>query len=230
MSGADPDAHLILFDCDGTLTDSHGAIVHAMQQAFVACSVEPPSGEAVRGVIGLSLIAAVEALLPEEKSLHDRIARLYRDSYVAAESSLKLYPGVTDTLAELMSRGYRMGIVTGKSTRGLLRVLEQFSLENYFEVFRTADCCRSKPDPQMALECMDELGFVSGQTSLVGDALFDMQMASAAEIRAYGVSFGAEAADALYVAGAYSVVDDFPALLEHFPSLNPDALQATISS
>jgi len=224
----DNEPYLILFDCDGTLTDSHGAIVQAMQQAFAACGLAAPPDDAVCRIIGLSLQAAVDALSPDA-SCNARIMKAYREYYLAGEASLSLYPGVTDTLEELRRRGYWMGIVTGKSKPGLMRVLRKFDLCDYFYVLRTADCSPSKPHPAMALECMDELGVTPERSSLVGDALFDMQMARAARLRAYGVSFGVESADALYGAGAYDVVDDFPALLEHFPPLNSHCFPATIS-
>jgi len=211
--------HLILFDCDGTLTDSHGAIVNAMQQAFISCGLEAPDGAAVNSIIGLSLQAAIVTLAPGLSS-HDVIAEAYRQHYLASEEGLTLYPGVVETLEALKQRGYWMAVVTGKSKRGLLRVLERFELQDYFYAVRTADCCPSKPHPAMALECMQELGAESSRTTLVGDALFDMQMATAAQIKAIGVSFGVESAEALCATGAYSVVDDFPALLEHFPPLN----------
>lgn len=221
--------HLILFDCDGTLTDSHGAIVKAMQQAFESSCLTPPSDEAVQRVIGLSLQGAVEAL-STDISCHAQVIEDYRKYYMAGEALISLYPGVIETLDELRSRGYWMGIVTGKSKSGLMRVLEKFNLRDCFYVIRTADCTLSKPHPAMAIECMEELGAAPENTSLIGDALFDIEMARAANVRAYGVSFGVESADALYAAGAYHVVDNFPALLGHFPPLNLRSDPATIST
>lgn len=225
--GAKP--HLILFDCDGTLTDSHGAIVKAMQQAFISCGLEAPDDGAVNRIIGLSLTAAIATLTPDVSS-HDVIAEAYRQHYLAGEEALALYPGVVETLETLKQRGYWMAVVTGKSKRGLLRVLERFGLEPYFYAVRTADCCPSKPHPAMALECMQELGADSSRTILVGDALFDMQLAMAAHVKAIGVSFGVEDRDALCAAGAYDVVDSFPALLEHFPPLNGHVVEICCNS
>ncbi|MCF7822168.1 MAG: HAD-IA family hydrolase [Mariprofundaceae bacterium] len=218
MNNTDSKAHLILFDCDGTLTDSHGAIVSSMQMAFATCGLDEPSGVAVSRVIGLSLQAAVEALTPDT-TCNARIIEAYRRHYTAAEASLSLYPGVIETLKELQRRGYWMGIVTGKSKPGLMRVLKLFDLTGYFLVLRTADCCLSKPHPAMALECMQELGVLPERTTLVGDAVFDMQMAASANVRPLGVSFGVESAEVLYAQGAVDVADDFPALLAHFPPL-----------
>lgn len=221
--------HLLLFDCDGTLTNSHGLIVNAMQHAFKASGLVAPSDDAVERVIGLSLQGAVEALT-SEVSRHAQIIEDYRRYYTAGEASISLCPGVIETLDELQKRGYWMGVVTGKSKSGLMRVLEQFKLRDYFLAIRTADCTHSKPHPAMALECMEELGAIEENTSLIGDALFDMEMARAANIRAYGVSFGVASADDLYLSGAYDVVDDFPALLEHFPPLNMQGVPVTIST
>lgn len=211
--------HLILFDCDGTLTDSHGAIVRAMQAAFAACGLPQPDASAVSSVIGLSLVSAVEQLASGEASCR-AIEEAYRTAYRTEESALQLFPGVRETLEMLKERGYWMGVVTGKSRPGLLRVLEKFDLSDYFYVLRTADCCPSKPHPAMVHACMDEMGIENPeQVTLVGDALFDMQMAVAAGVRPLGVSFGVEAAGALYAAGAEDVLDAFPDLIRHFPEL-----------
>ncbi|MDX8395463.1 MAG: HAD-IA family hydrolase, partial [Mariprofundaceae bacterium] len=206
---------LILFDCDGTLMNSHLAIVMTMQQAFASCGLESPSDASVRAVIGLSLAHAVAELCEVEES-RVGIEKTYRQCYRDNESQVSLYPGVIETLDALKAAGYWMGVVTGKSKSGLLRVLEEFQLSDYFLVLRTADCCPSKPHPAMALECMTELGVTAVQTTLVGDARFDIQMAQQAGIRALGVSFGVESAAALYGVGASHVVDNFSELLRYF--------------
>ena len=126
-----------------------------------------------------------------------------------------------ETLEVLRSRGYWLGVVTGKSRAGLLRVLESFELGDLFYVWRTADCTHSKPHPAMVLECMLELGVPADRTWVVGDACFDIQMAVAAEVEALGVSFGVASSDELLQAGARRVVNDFAELLSYFPRL-PD--------
>jgi len=209
-------APLILFDCDGTLTDSHGLIVRAMQLAFCDCELEPPTPRAVQEVTGLSLSLAVAGLTHAD-SMHERIATAYRSHYRAGEADIKLFPGVRETLDALKSRGYWLGIVTGKSKPGLMQALDLFSLHDYFYVLRTADCTHSKPHPAMVLECMAELGAQACDTHVIGDAVFDMQMACAAGVRAIGVSYGAASAEMLREAGASHIVDHFPELLSCFP-------------
>ncbi|TLS65725.1 HAD-IIIA family hydrolase [Mariprofundus erugo] len=216
MSGC---ASLILFDCDGTLTDSQGLITQAMQQAFVTCGLPEPESQAIQNITGLSLLRAV-ACLSDDVALHASICDAYRDHYRMLEHQVTLYPEVRETLDELRRRGYWMGVVTGKSRSGLQRVIETFELADYFMVLRTADCTHSKPHPAMVLECMDEMGVLPAHTTVVGDAVFDMQMARAAGVRAIGVSFGASSEEGLLHSGADGVVHAFARLLEYFPPLS----------
>ena len=212
---------LILFDCDGTLTNSHAAILQAMQRAFADCGYDTPSDMQVMGIIGLSLHAAVDYLfeVTGQGATDIRVSHAFCDHYVGSEHEIMLYPGVIETLQQLQQRGYWMGVVTGKSKAGLERVLQRFELKQFFPVWRTADCCMSKPHPEMALQCMMEMGVDSRQTCIVGDASFDMQMAKAANTRAIGVSFGVSSSEMLMQQGAELVIDSFPQLLDCFVRL-----------
>lgn len=211
---------LILFDCDGTLVDSQQHIIVSMQAAFADSGLEAPEADAVRGVIGLSLSLAVAGLAPDiDDGLHQQVLARYKHVYVASETSLALFPGVREGLEDLHDKGYWLGIVTGKSRQGLLRVLDAFDLHALFPVWRTADCCPSKPHPAMVLECMDELGVAAAATQVIGDACFDMQMARAAGVRALGVSFGVEPANRLIEAGAARVYHRFDEIAPSFPVL-----------
>ncbi|MDQ6982623.1 MAG: HAD-IA family hydrolase [Mariprofundus sp.] len=214
---------MILFDCDGTLTDSHGIIVSAMQQAFASCNFPAPSGPDVNGVIGLSLRRAVQALLgdahQEDVLLLEQVMQSYRQHYLALEHQVRLFPDVRETLELLRARGYWLGVVTGKSHPGLVRVLETFELADFFLVLRTADCTHSKPHPAMVLESMQELGVNAHQTCVVGDTVLDAQMAGSAGVRFFGVSYGVATDDELRREGAQRVLNDFTELLAHFPPL-----------
>jgi len=222
VSGPPADApRLILFDCDGTLVDSHPAIIGAMRAAFADCGLPPPEEARVSGVIGLSLDAAVAALC-DDAVAHAAIVTRYRAIYRDFEGEVRLFEGVRDTLDALHARGFWMGVVTGKSRAGLLRALERFDLHDHMLVWRTADCCPSKPHPAMVLECADELGVPPAQACVVGDAVFDIQMARAAGADAIGVDFGQPGAERLQPTGARAVVRRFSDLLACFPAL-PEA-------
>lgn len=215
--------HLILFDCDGTLTDSNMVIVYSIQRAFEDSALSAPSTQDVLAALGMSLHGVVEGLLRKQGAysqlLVNKVADSYREYYHAFEKDIRLYPKVLDVLVTLKERGYWMAVVTGKSKGGLERVLSRFDLEKYFYVWRTADCCHSKPHPAMALECMEALGIDAANTTLVGDSHFDIQMAKAAGVRALGASFDSENTQHLYDEGADKVLHAFEELLDCFPQL-----------
>jgi len=224
------DSRLILFDCDGTLVNSHRHITVVMQQAFADCGLPVPDDAEITGVIGLSLDTAMVQLLPDTGiAKRQKIANTYRELYRNTPGEHGLHASVRSTLIMLQKRGYCMGIVTGKSMPGLRRVLDEFDLSRFFMVWRTADQCPSKPHPGMVNECMAEMGVEHAQTTVVGDACVDMQMATACGVRAIGVSFGAGSHDALMSAGAEDVVDRFDELMVRFPPLRQPVTSSTIA-
>ncbi len=211
---------LLLFDCDGTLMNSHHHIVRVLQLAFAEIGLPAPPEARLCEVIGLSLQAAAQHLLSDEDAaLAAPLADAYRRLYRELPGDYELYPGVRDTLQALCERGYWLGVVTGKSHAGLTRTLDRFGLADYFSVLRTADHCPSKPHPAMVNECMQEMGVGKTQTAVIGDSTLDMQMACASGAMAIGVSFGVGDDAALRRAGARHVMRHFPELLSHFPLL-----------
>jgi len=194
-----------------------------MQQAFVDVGFSEPSTGSVRAVIGLSLGQAISTLIAntqqQDANKYPNVAEAYRQRYYLVEHTIRLFPHVRETLEILRQRGYQLGVVTGKSCAGLLRVLKMLELDDAFDVWRTADGSHSKPHPGMVLECMQELEIEPERTVVVGDAVCDMQMAAAAKVKALGVSFGVASGGELIQAGADGLVDDFSKLLVHFPPL-----------
>ena len=94
---------LALFDCDGTLVDSHAAIGRAMDECFTTHRLTPPDRHATRRVIGLSLTEAMAALLPAEPherhlQLADDYRRAFMDLRAANEVEEPLFDGVLELL------------------------------------------------------------------------------------------------------------------------------------
>ncbi len=208
---------LILFDVDGTLIDSQGHIIAAMRAAFAAAQEPAPSDAAVRSIIGLSLPEAMARLAPGADNA--RLVRGYRDAFASgrdsrsSEQSAPLFPGAGDVIRRLALRDdLILGIATGKSRRGLSRVLECHGFQNLFVTKQVADDHPSKPHPSMVLRAAAETGVDLARTWLVGDTAFDMEMARAAGAGAIGVSWGYHPQEALHRAGAQKVIEEFAAL------------------
>ncbi|MBO0663011.1 HAD-IA family hydrolase [Jiella sp. MQZ9-1] len=210
----------ILFDCDGTIADSAGLIATIMTRAFARFGIEPPTPEATRAIIGLSLETAVHALRPSlRESESQTIAENYRIEYRAERArpdfTEELFAGMAALLTDLAARDdVLVGMVTGKSRRGVAALTAHHGLTACFHVVRTADDCPSKPHPAMVLECCGEFGLDPQAAVVVGDTTFDMQMAKAAGAHAIGVTWGSHASVLLIRAGADEIVTDVAALSE----------------
>jgi len=201
---------LALFDCDGTLVDSQHNIVLCMDDAFARAGLASPPREATRRIVGLSLIPAMQALIPEaEHALHVQLAEDYKTAFQRLRGKglveEPLFDGILETLDALEADGWLLGVATGKSDRGLDLCLRHHGLRDRFVTLQTADRHPSKPHPSMALEAMAEAGAAPHTTVMIGDTSFDMAMGVAAGARSLGVDWGYHEIDDLVAAGAYHV-------------------------
>jgi len=210
---------LAVFDCDGTLVDSQHNIVAAANAAWQAYGLAPPAAHEVRRGVGLPLVEAVARLLPEAdtadhlavSSLYAQAFRELRDQRLYDEP---LFPGTAEALAALAAAGTLLAVATGKPRRGLLATLERHGLADRFVVLKTADDGPGKPHPHMLEEAMAEVGAAPATTVMIGDTVFDIEMARNAQVRSIGVSWGYDDADELRAAGAACVIDEFSELAE----------------
>lgn len=208
---------LFVFDWDGTLSDSAERIVRTMQTAIGELGLPVLEDAAVRNIIGLGLPEALRSLYPSLSPVElDPLREAYARHYVAADQQQPcvLFPGALDTLEALRERGCRLAVATGKSRRGLDRVLRQLGLSRYFDATRCADETRSKPHPQMLLELMTELRVAAADTVMVGDTEYDLAMAEAARVAPVAVTFGAHAVERLHRYRPVMYLDRLPQLLD----------------
>ena len=103
----------------------------------------------------------------------------------------------------------QLGIATGKARRGVVHLMNRTGWHDHFVTIQTADDHPSKPAPDMILKAMKETGTEPHRTIMIGDTTYDMQMAKAAGVHAIGVAWGYHQREALTIAGAELVVDDF---------------------
>lgn len=201
---------LAVFDCDGTISDGQAAVCAAMAQAFADVGLAAPPDNAIRRIVGLSLPVAVRHLAPDqEPGMHAQVVDAYRAAFFKARSeglvAEPLYDGIRELLASLHGKGWRLGVATGKSDRGLTACLTNHGVVDLFVTLQTADRHPSKPDPSMLVTAMLEAGAEPNDTVMIGDTAFDMAMARAAGCRAIGVAWGYHAPDELLEAGAEAV-------------------------
>ena len=207
---------LVVFDVDGTLVDSQNHITHAMGFAFDQVGLTPLPKSQVLSIVGLSLPVAVAQLAPDlDAQTQARIVAAYKDSFMRArlDSAAPLYPGAMDCLDRLADRDdLLLAVATGKSRRGLDAMIVAHGLQGRFLSLQTADGHPSKPHPSMLQAALAETGTTADRAVMIGDTSFDMEMAQAAGLAGFGVSWGYHPTHALQDAGAARILDDFTGL------------------
>lgn len=204
---------LLIFDWDGTLADSTGLIVRAIQAAFTDVGLPPPSRKDANYVIGFGLFDAMQYLAPDvDDALIRQIVTAYQQHYLSRDAEIELFDGVISSLTRLKSEGFQLAVATGKSRRGLNRVLTQRGIEHLFEFTRCADESQSKPHPQMLFDIGERLNIEPTRSVMIGDTTHDLNMASNAKMAGLGVSYGAHPRDELVAVAPLAIFDSFAEL------------------
>lgn len=185
---------LLIFDWDGTLMDSAGRIVSAMQGAARLAGQPVPEARAILDVMGLSMSIVYDLLFPgmtgEARAHYNEI---YRHQYVVADTTpTPLFEGAERVLTDLREAGYRLAIATGKARPGLTRALGETGVGEFFCASRCADEAASKPDPAMINELLDETGTAPESALMIGDSVHDMAMAANAGVHGLAATYGAQ--------------------------------------
>jgi phosphoglycolate phosphatase len=188
---------LLVFDWDGTLSDSLAFIVEAMQLAIADIGLAHRDDADIRTLIGLGLDEVGRRLYP---ALDDaevaKLADAYRNRWrQIPPASVPLAPGAAELLAELHALDYSIAIATGKGRRGLDEALRHSGIGQFIHGSRCADEAPSKPDPGMLHDLMRLFDATPARTLMIGDSEHDLLMArnagtAAAAIRAGSPDLG----------------------------------------
>lgn len=209
---------LILFDVDGTLIDSQAIIHESMRQTFVQFGYEEPHLTSTKSIIGLTLDRAIATILGRDvDSEVIAMTAEYKEAYLSLAQMEHMqsmpFHGIPGLINQLSQRNdILLGVVTGKSRRGVQKLMQDTHFAGKFTVSRCADDCPSKPHPAMVRECCEETGISPINTLVIGDTGFDMEMARAAGANAIGVSWGYHPVERIFSAGAHKVVHNVSAL------------------
>ncbi len=183
---------LVIFDWDGTLIDSIEQIVRSIEIAAADLGVPSPSAEAARDIIGLGLPEAMRVLFPQvTEADRDSLRERYAHHFVGTVAhEVTPYSGIEPLLQDLHESPVALAVATGKSRRGLDRVLAKTGWADYFSATRCADETASKPDPRMLEELLTELQVPVERALMVGDTVYDLAMAEAIGMASVGVTYG----------------------------------------
>ncbi|HWO90050.1 MAG TPA: HAD-IA family hydrolase [Gemmatimonadales bacterium] len=171
----------LLFDFDGTLIDSIELILESYRHTMrVHRGATPPDDLFLAG-LGTPLRVQFRSFTDDAEELAAMIQTYRRWNIDNHDAMVSAYPGALEAVKTLRSRGYRMGIVTSKNLRGLLRGLTLCGFEGLFDSFVTADSMdASKPHPAPVLACITELGGTPESSLFIGDSPHDIAAGRAA--------------------------------------------------
>jgi len=205
-------SRLAIFDCDGTLVDSQHNICLAMEDCFQRGGLVPPERAAIRRIVGLSLAEAVHALAPDAPAaLRRQLGQDYKTAFKRLRGlglvDEPLFDGIAELIKTLSAHGWLLGVATGKSDRGLAYCLDHHGIAHHFVTLQTADRHPSKPHPSMIHQAMRDAGAMPEDTLMIGDTLYDIGMAHAANVTAVGVAWGYHDAAELLAEGAHHVAE-----------------------
>lgn len=203
----------ILFDLDGTLTDSGEGIINCAAIALEHFGITPPSREAMRVFVGPPLRDTFYRFGVPKERLEEAVA-VYRERYIPIGLfENHPYPGIDSLLQELRARGHRLFVATSKPEWMANAVLDRFRLSQYFEIIAGSTIDGSREEKADVIAYLLTQVKDKWKAVMVGDTAFDVIGAAAHSIPTIGVSWGYGAAEDLIRAGATAVASTAAELL-----------------
>lgn len=185
-----------IFDLDGTLIDTGGAIVRMMAETVEEMGYPPVHEAHVKEMIGLPLEAGIARFLklPNDHQHVAEAVRRYKARFhvwLVPQAPSLLFPGVPEGLGHLRGKAFKLGVATSKHRGSAEAILASAGILHHFDVVAGADTVSEpKPHPAMALHVADALACHPGDCVMVGDTRHDMLMGRDAGMATVAVTYG----------------------------------------
>ncbi|MGC8778885.1 MAG: HAD family hydrolase, partial [Candidatus Caldatribacteriaceae bacterium] len=181
----------IIFDIDGTLTDTNPVFLKALQRAYAEFQGEEKPLSSFYFSLGIPSPATMKILgIPEGKQtpFRDRWQELIREFMPEA----RLFPGVREVLERLTGMGLLLALSTSKIRAEMSYEFDNFGINHYFTVTVCADDVpRPKPAPDSLLLIVEKLSVSKEQALFVGESIYDIEAGKNAGIRFAFAQWGA---------------------------------------
>ena len=202
----------MLFDLDGTLTDSGEGIINCAQYAFRQMGYPVPKREEMGVFVGPPLWQSfIKFGIPPERA--DEAVEVFRSRYIPIGKFENIpYPGIRELLEALKNRGWKLYVATSKPEVTAVEILEHFDLAKYFRLICGADMGHDREKKSDVIRYLLKQSPQNGKMLMVGDTKYDVAGAHKVGIACVGVRYGYAAPGELEEAGADYIVEDIPAL------------------
>lgn len=206
------DIKAVLFDLDGTLTDSLKDIAEAANNALRIRGHRTFETEEYKYFLGRGLYNLMKAICPAEcateeelKALYDLHAEYYS---IHGTDSTKPFDGMLALLTELKNRGLKLAVVSNKHQPGTLEVVSSLFQDGTFDyITGLQDGFTPKPAPDLALHAAKQLGFSPEECAFVGDTEMDLQCGESAGMYVIACSWGFRTVAELKKLGAQRIAE-----------------------
>ncbi|QTE69591.1 dTMP kinase [Clostridiales bacterium] len=189
----------VLFDLDGTLTQSEEGICNSARYAAERMNLPVPDGDTLRKFIGPPLVWSFQEYLGLDPEAALRAQEVYRERYnTVGLFENRVYPGIRYVLRMLKKAGIHTGVVTGKPEGPTGRILEHFGLRKWMETV----VCAADNKAEKELLIRKALPEDAAEAWIVGDRKFDMEGGVKAGIHTLGVTYGYGSEEELVSSGA----------------------------
>lgn len=210
-----------IFDLDGTIVDSVGAIADCANFCMGEKGLSPQpinaymqfAGDGQYELIKRALKASGDIELKYYDEVMARYVELFKD---CCHIGCTAYDGVRETLEILKAKGIKLAVLSNKAHFNTIKVVEYVYGQGYFDYIQgQMDHINKKPSPDGVYMVMEELGVTSDECIYVGDTSVDMLTGHAAEIFAVGVTWGFRDRAELIEYKADAIIDKPEELLEY---------------
>ena len=195
----------IIFDLDGTLTDTLEDLFLSVNYALQSCGLPERTIEEVRRFVGNGVRTLIERAVPAdtESTLLEKCYSAFRAHYIIhCQDHTCLYPGVATLLMTLHAKGYRMAVVSNKLQSGVDELAHTFFHGLIDVAIGERPGIPRKPEPDMVEEGLRQLGVTKDEAVYVGDSDVDLQTAANAGLPCISVLWGFRTRDFLIAHGA----------------------------
>lgn len=186
---------LVIFDLDGTLTDSAEGIVASFRHALTEIGADVPEGDLVGRIVGPPMHVTLGAMGLGEK--YDEAITAYRADYTTRGWSMnRMFDGIETLLADLRAAGIRLAVATSKAEPTAQRIVEHFGIDGHFEVVAGASVDGSRSaKADVVAHALTQLTPLPERVLMVGDRSHDVEGAAAHGIDTVVVDWGYGATD-----------------------------------
>lgn len=205
---------VILFDLDGTLTDSGEGIINSVIPALEHYGIAIPSREELRVFVGPPLHDTFLRFGVPADQL-DNATEIYRSRYIPiGKFENAPYPGIPELLETLKAEGHKLFVATSKPEPMAVEILEHFDLARYFDKICGASMDTSRSSKEAVIAYLLEQNGSAENMVMVGDTKYDVIGAKAHGIPTIGVSWGYGEIEEMLEAGAEAIAHTTQELLE----------------